>query len=48
MKELVVFYGGLSIAGMMALGYTLYVYRKHQHSRKRRIERQDAALKQLL
>lgn len=47
MKELIVFYGGLSIAGMMAFGYVLYVYRKHEQDKRRRIERQYSALKQL-
>jgi hypothetical protein len=47
MKELIVFYGGLSIAGMMAVGYTLYVYRKHELDKRRRIERKHSALKQL-
>jgi hypothetical protein len=36
MKELLLFYGLLSIPMLIAIGYTLYVYKKHQKSRRLR------------
>ena len=35
MQELIVFYSLLSIAGLMGVGYSLYVYHKHKQGKRK-------------